>query len=87
MDSKTDRILWIMVALLVGLFGPGVFGTAITVAGSWSETINETDRQFFAVRNQRLNVKYQLQLERVSVQIPVDTYTMKIYYTVTTQSG
>ena len=152
-----------MAALLVALIGPGVFGIAITVTGSWSETINEadlqggagtdlvstyesasdeisidvtdvgqsnwkveqrkvdtnwhanftlsvrrtadgtgegdvnggqtytevedTDRQFFTGSKQRMNVKCQLKLEGVSVQIPPDTYTTTVYYTVSTQGS
>ena len=49
--------------------------------------ITDTDTQFFTGQDDRSNVDCQLQLEDVSVQIPPDTYTTTVYYTVSDQGS
>ena len=163
MDRKRGQLVYVTIALLLCSVQAGVFAIAITVTGSWSETINEndlqggpgtdlvstyesaadeiiidiydtgvpswkvevhkvdtnwhanftlsvrrtsdgsgggsinggltyseitdTDSQFFTGQDDRSNVDCQLQLEGVSVQIPPDTYTTTVYYTVSDQGS
>jgi len=60
--------------------GPG----SISDGDSYQE-ITDTDLSFFSGNGDRSNVNVQLQLTGVSVQVPPDTYTTTIYYTVTDQ--
>ena len=62
--------------------GPG------SVSGGTSySTIGTTDTQFFTGSDTRSNIDVQLQLEGVSVQIPPDTYSTTVTYTVIESGG
>lgn len=49
--------------------------------------VDTTDKNFYTGQKNRMNVKCQLKLEGVSIQIPPDTYTTTIYYTVSDQGS
>jgi len=59
--------------------GPG--GSKISGGDSYQE-VTDTYQNFFTGRRNRSNVKIQLRLDGVSVQVPPDTYTTTVYYTV-----
>lgn len=57
--------------------GPG------SIAGGISyQVVTDTDQSFFDGNKDRSDIKVQLELSGVSVQVPTDTYTTTVYYTV-----
>ena len=64
----------------------GSGGGSISGGTSYTE-ITETDAQFFTGSQARSVVNVQLQLEGVSIQIPLDTYSTTVTYTVIEMGG
>ena len=57
--------------------GPG------SISGGTSyQVVTDTDQSFFNGHKDRQGIKVQLELSGVSVQIPPDTYSTTVYYTV-----
>ena len=56
----------------------------ISGGGSFQE-VTDTDQSFFSGDSDRSNVNVKLKLTGVSIQVPLDTYTTTVYYTVTDQ--
>jgi len=57
-------------------------GSGSISGGTSYQEITDTDQSFFNGTIDRSNITGQLKLTGVSVQIPVDTYTTTVYYTV-----
>lgn len=57
-------------------------GSGSISGGTSYQEITDTDQSFFNGTIDRSNITGQLELTGVSVQIPVDTYTTTVYYTV-----
>ena len=57
-------------------------GTGNISGGTSYQEVTDTDQIFFEGSKNRTNIGAQLKLSGVSVQIPPDTYTTTIYYTV-----
>jgi len=57
-------------------------GSGSISGGTSYQEITDTDQSFFNGTLDRSNITGQLELTGVSVQIPVDTYTTTVYYTV-----
>lgn len=57
-------------------------GSGSISGGTSYQEITDTDQSFFNGTLDRSNITGQLKLTGVSVQIPVDTYTTTVYYTV-----
>ena len=58
-------------------------GSGSISLGTSYQQVTDIDELFFKGRRDRANINVQLQLTGVSVQIPPDTYTTTVYYTVT----
>ena len=57
-----------------------------SIAGGVSyQELTDIDQSFFSGSDDRSNVNVQLKLTGVSIQVPPDTYTTTIYYTVSDQ--
>lgn len=57
-------------------------GPGNVTAGLSYQEVTGTDQTFFSGYRQRQNINIQLRLEGISVQIPADTYSTTVYYTV-----
>jgi hypothetical protein len=57
-------------------------GSGSISGGTSYQEITDTDQSFFNGTLDRSNITGQLELTGVTVQIPVDTYTTTVYYTV-----
>jgi hypothetical protein len=54
-----------------------------TISGGTSyQEVTDTDQSFFNGSGNRINIGIQLRLSGVSVQVPPDTYTTAVYYTI-----
>jgi hypothetical protein len=79
--SKSDTNWHGNFRLFVKRTGDGTGNGTIT-GGTTYQEITNTDQQFWTGVNGRHNVPIQLKLDNVSVQIPPDTYTTTVNYTV-----
>jgi hypothetical protein len=50
--------------------------------GTTYQEVTDTDQSFFDSQQSRTDIHVQLKLEGVSIQIPPDTYSTTVYYTV-----
>ena len=57
-------------------------GTGSISGGSSYQEVTDIDNAFFNGNGDRSSVNIQLQLRGVSIQVPPDTYTTTVYYTV-----
>lgn len=64
--------------------GSGAPGSK-TLGGTSYQEVTDIDQAFFTGKGIRTGIAVQLKLDGVSVQIPIDTYTTTIYYTVILQ--
>jgi len=60
-------------------------GSGSISGGDSYQEVTDIDQSFFSGNGDRSNVNVQLKLNGVSIQVPPDTYTTTIYYTVTDQ--
>ena len=57
-------------------------GSGTISGGDSYQEVTDIDQSFFSGNSDRSNVNVQLKLTGVSIQVPPDTYTTTIYYTV-----
>lgn len=57
-------------------------GAGSISGGTSYQVVTDTDQIFFDGNKDRQDIKVQLKLTGVSVQVPTDTYTITVYYTV-----
>ena len=60
-------------------------GSGSISGGQSYQEVTDTDLSFFSGNGDRSNVNVQLKLTGVSIQVPLDTYTTTVYYTVSDQ--
>jgi len=62
----------------------GTGSGSISGGGAYQE-VTDTDQSFFSGNGDRSSINVQLELTGVSIQVPPDTYTTTVYYTVSDQ--
>lgn len=60
-------------------------GSGSISGGDAYQEVTDTDVPFFSGNGDRSNIKVQLKLTGVSIQVPPDIYTTAVYYTVSDQ--
>ncbi len=80
--SKSDTNWHANFQLLVKRTSNGDNPQGWVSGGTTYQEITDTDQEFFTLSGNRSNITIQLRLNNVSVQIPPDTYTTTINYTV-----
>ncbi len=79
--SKVDITWDNRMLLYVRITDPGT-GPGSLSGGSTYQQITDTDQEFFSGGKNRQNIEAQLQLDGMTVEIPQNTYTTTVYYTV-----
>lgn len=60
-------------------------GSGSISGGDAYQEVTDTDQGFFSGNDDRSSINVQLRLTGVSIQVPPDTYTTAVYYTVSDQ--
>lgn len=79
--SKVDITWDNRMLLYVRITDPGT-GPGSLSGGSTYQQITDTDQEFFSGGKNRQDIKAQLQLDDMTVEIPQNTYITTVYYTV-----